>query len=563
MARPRAAPKQVQASSAPKQENIPPATRQQRTSTRIPAAKTAAAAAAAAKKAATKIEAAANTEDAAEPLAPAKATMRKTRAPISASQDNAKAESKNTAEPAPKRGRPKGSTAAAKRKAEAIASEKESENGVGDEKPIEKKKRQNAGGDSSADELNYSPPPAKKTKKKQQQEQEQSSPDDKSSTTRKSRAARRVAANAQKPAFVTKDDEMEDSDEEKNDQSDEGLQDVEATDPDKQDKDEAIDILDEVAKLQETFPPSQKPGTSLASLTLGIKDSTLRRKISDLYKNYESMEAQYRQLRDVGIVEGRSLVEQMSEQCKATLTASKKLVENMQKELDAARSVSRKTHSLEKQLNESNSKLADLTKSRDAIAADLAGAESEKKKLKAKLEAARSAPAAVENMKIPNNTMKNNRGLAAAGAEAAKTAKLVQLKEDLYSDLSGLIILDVKVDTSDNVYDCIQTGLHATLHFKLWIPHDDDGKMASHNSATIRYTPLLENAVDRQALRILPDYLTTEITFARTEAPKFYRRVIRTLDQKIEDEEEEDEEEEEEDDEEDEDEEDDDDDDEE
>lgn len=68
--------------------------------------------------------------------------------------------------------------------------------------------------------------------------------------------------------------------------------------------------------------------------------------------------------------------------------------------------------------------------------------------------------------------------------------------------------------------------------------------MASRDTATIRYTPLLENAVDRQALRILPDYLTTEITFARTEAPKFYRRVIRTLDQKIEDDEDEDDDEE-------------------
>lgn len=134
----------------------------------------------------------------------------------------------------------------------------------------------------------------------------------------------------------------------------------------------------------------------------------------------------------------------------------------MQKELDAARSAARKMQTLEKQLNESNNKVAELTKSKDAMAADLADAESEKKKLKAKLEAARSAPAAVENMKIPTNGMKNNRGLAAAGAEAAKTAKLVQLKEDLYSDLSGLIILDVKVDSSDNVYDCIQTGLHAS-----------------------------------------------------------------------------------------------------
>jgi len=37
-------------------------------------------------------------------------------------------------------------------------------------------------------------------------------------------------------------------------------------------------------------------------------------------------------------------------------------------------------------------------------------------------------------------------------------SQAAQLKEDLYSDLTGLIIRGVKRDAEDDVYDCIQTG---------------------------------------------------------------------------------------------------------
>ena len=43
-------------------------------------------------------------------------------------------------------------------------------------------------------------------------------------------------------------------------------------------------------------------------------------------------------------------------------------------------------------------------------------------------------------------------------AEAAQAAQIAQLKENLYSDLTGLIIRDVKREDGDDVYDCIQTG---------------------------------------------------------------------------------------------------------
>ena len=43
-------------------------------------------------------------------------------------------------------------------------------------------------------------------------------------------------------------------------------------------------------------------------------------------------------------------------------------------------------------------------------------------------------------------------------AEAAYAAQVAQLKEDLYSDLTGLILRGVERKDESDIYDCIQTG---------------------------------------------------------------------------------------------------------
>ena len=71
---------------------------------------------------------------------------------------------------------------------------------------------------------------------------------------------------------------------------------------------------------------------------------------------------------------------------------------------------------------------------------------------------------------IPNGTgaIKGGRaghGLGAPGpAEAAKVAQMAQLKENLYSDLTGLIIPNIKRTDEADVYDCIQTGRNGSTY---------------------------------------------------------------------------------------------------
>ena len=118
-------------------------------------------------------------------------------------------------------------------------------------------------------------------------------------------------------------------------------------------------------------------------------------------------------------------------------------------------------------------------------------------------------------------------------ASAAQAAHTAQLKENLYSDLTGLILRSVTHSSSPtpcDVYDCIQTGRNGTLHFKLSVATDNPAGV-SYEETELQYTPRLEldGTRDRELLELLPDYLEEEITFSRANAGRFYGRVVEVL----------------------------------
>ena len=63
------------------------------------------------------------------------------------------------------------------------------------------------------------------------------------------------------------------------------------------------------------------------------------------------------------------------------------------------------------------------------------------------------------------------------------------------------------------------------LHFKVSIAKDSD----SYEDTDIIYIPLLDTNRDRDLITLLPEYLTDEISFSRTNMAKFYGRVVETL----------------------------------
>lgn len=91
-------------------------------------------------------------------------------------------------------------------------------------------------------------------------------------------------------------------------------------------------------------------------------------------------------------------------------------------------------------------------------------AQNEIKALQTKLANSRTASVAVEsvNARTPGSAMNNKAGqprtIMMGSAEAAQAAQVALLKEDLYSDLTGLILRGVERGEESEIYDCIQTG---------------------------------------------------------------------------------------------------------
>ncbi|KAJ5373750.1 Monopolin complex subunit Csm1/Pcs1 [Penicillium concentricum] len=258
-------------------------------------------------------------------------------------------------------------------------------------------------------------------------------------------------------------------------------------------------------------------------------DPELRRRLGELTKKYDSLESKYRNLREIGIVEANTNMEKLRKQSEAVTTASNELVASLKSEIDAQRKLGLQSRGLQKQLKERDDELARLTSSGNEARAQLASAQSEVKALQTKLAAARNTAASLEGAaKVPGSAIKGgaaNRANALATAEAAQASQLAQLKEDLYSDLTGLIVRDVKNRESDYLYDCIQTGINGTLHFHLVVPKVS----ADYDKTEFQYLPHLDPNRDRDLVNLLPDFLTVDITFVRGQAAKFYTRVIDAL----------------------------------
>jgi Chromosome segregation protein Csm1/Pcs1 len=288
----------------------------------------------------------------------------------------------------------------------------------------------------------------------------------------------------------------------------------------------------------------------------GGGDPNLRRKLGDITRRFENIDLKYRNLKDVGILEANANMEKLRKQCESTTSASAELIASLKKELGMQMPLAHEARQLQLDLQTSK---ADATKYRSTVSeleSSLATAQNEIKVLQAKLAAARNSATSVESAtaRTPGSAMKNSgqaRTVMIGSAEAAQAAQTAQLKEDLYSDLTGLIIRSVKRIEDGDAYDCIQTGrngseyhcalfsknmlltLGIALHFKLVVESDSDGRTTSFEDTEFLYTPLLDSNRDKEMLELLPYYLKEDITFNRHHAAKFYSRVVDALTKKM------------------------------
>lgn len=221
---------------------------------------------------------------------------------------------------------------------------------------------------------------------------------------------------------------------------------------------------------------------------------------------------------------------------------SNNLINALQEELESQRALGKQTRTLQNQLQERDGEITKLKAEAEEANTQLSSAQTEVKALQTKLAAARNTATTLETVAAKGPSAgKNTPANRAQNAEVVQATQLAQLKEEFYTDLTGLIIRDVKERESDHLYDCLQTGVNGSeffslylehtltataLHFKLVVPHVSS---SNYHSAEFSYIPLLDENRDRDLLDLLPDYLTVDINFSRQQASKFYTRVIDTL----------------------------------
>ncbi|KAI1294476.1 hypothetical protein F5Y03DRAFT_372850 [Xylaria venustula] len=257
-------------------------------------------------------------------------------------------------------------------------------------------------------------------------------------------------------------------------------------------------------------------------------DPNLRRRIGELTRKYEALETKYRDLREIGVQEAERNFDRLKKQGEERANTDKQIIAALKAQLAAESEVAKKAEQFRKQLDDSQYKVDELQDRLDGANSSLAEAKTEIKTLSTKLTAARSAE--TTSVKVPGSAMKNNNNFAnnrhaASVAEAA--AQLAHKKENLYGDLTGLLVCGVKRENDEEVFDCVQTGRNGTLHFKLSV--ETDGSSDKFEDAKFSYMPQLDSARDEDLINILPDYLTETIDFPRLQASRFFLRVAKAL----------------------------------
>ncbi|KAK1980958.1 chromosome segregation protein [Colletotrichum cereale] len=291
---------------------------------------------------------------------------------------------------------------------------------------------------------------------------------------------------------------------------------------------DALDVDTELDDQFEDLPDQRQPARHASraggSSDVEASDVQLRRKLGETARKCDRLEAKYRDLRDIGVKAAERNFDNLKKESEERANTANELIGQLKVDLTMQRDLAKAGQQYKKQLEEMEAKVAALTTS-------LAETRQEVKTLSTRLAASRSAEAAASTKTIPGSAVKGGSAAAARALASSDVVQTGQLKEDLYGDLTGLIVRVTKRDSNGQVFDCIQTGRNGTLHFKLEVESESSGE--NYEEAHFTYKPQLDENRDRDLIDMLPDFLVEEITFPRPHAAKFYARVVKSLTERI------------------------------
>ncbi|KAF2489304.1 hypothetical protein BU16DRAFT_519231 [Lophium mytilinum] len=285
---------------------------------------------------------------------------------------------------------------------------------------------------------------------------------------------------------------------------------------------------------RQTSVPRRRAG-SASDTERGGNDPTLRRKLGDLRNQFENINLKYQNLKEIGMTDKETVFEQLKRTTDQREKDQDAVIRSLKQQVASLQTRSSETSSLRKELAVLTAANTKLTSENKSLSESLATAQNENKTISAKLAQARSS-APPEGKAGQGSAMKQQqRSVVLPGsAEAQKEVQIRKLKEDLYTDLTGLIIRGVKKgDDDEDIFDCIQTGRNGTLHFHFTVPADDDD--TEYNNVNLDYLPMLDEKRDADLFDILPEYATDGegISFPRHDAVKFYSKIVECMTKKI------------------------------
>ena len=221
----------------------------------------------------------------------------------------------------------------------------------------------------------------------------------------------------------------------------------------------------------------RKRGASASSIDNSSSEpAALRRKLGTLTTKYSTLETKYKQLREIGVKEAEENFARLKRATDDRSKLANDLIASLKKDLTAQRAATDDARAQLPALDAANAEILQLRAKVGEISAEMGDVVAENKALQARLVASRMGP--VEGLgggKAPGSAVKKggNGGKTAAmmagSAASAEAAKIAQLKEELYGDLTGLIIRGVERGEEVEVYDCIQTGRNGS-EFLLFFP---------------------------------------------------------------------------------------------
>ncbi|KAK4176911.1 chromosome segregation protein Csm1/Pcs1-domain-containing protein [Triangularia setosa] len=288
-----------------------------------------------------------------------------------------------------------------------------------------------------------------------------------------------------------------------------------------------------------TIPPLQPRSLSLSpqkkrpSITTSTSSSSeavdLRRRLGDLTKSHSALESKYNSLRDVAVPQAEKTFDTYRKQSESKSKLADALIASLKAELATAKQSSGVIPSLQSDLSVAQQQIAKFEAQVAELNKTITEQKTEIKALNMKLAAARNAEAVANSrsatIQVPGSAMKKTLGIGARGTgqQVQEATLSAQRKEDLYADLTGLIVRGVSVQPDAVEFDCLQTGRNGTLHFKLTMSSGDG------DESQCEYNPLLDTNRDRALIDVLPEFLVDEIAFPRAQAGKFYQRIMRAL----------------------------------